>query len=146
MDDKLKENLEKALNSGKDALYNLKEITKNITKEVMEKSKVQQEDVKKSASKLFKDIVNSLGALGKDTFEYLKAAASGFKEGLKESRTEDNDFVKGLGNALLDSLKNLGEAGVYVTKESAKNLSGIIENLFKKEKDEKNTGKKEEEE
>ena len=135
MDPKIKKNLEKAANSGKDALENLKEISKNITKEVLEKSKTQGDDVKKSAAKLFKDIMSALGELGKDTFEYLKAAASGFKEGLKDSSTEDNNLLKGLGSSLMDGLKNIGEAGVYVTKESAKNLSQVIENLFKKNKD-----------
>ena len=139
MDPKVKENLKKALNSGKDALENLKEITKNITKEVVEKSETQGTDVKNSAGKLFKDIINSLGELGKDTFEYLKAATSGFKEGLKESSTEEKNLVKGLGASIASSLKNLGEAGIHVTKETAKNLSSVIENLFKKNKEEDDT-------
>lgn len=136
MDEKIKISLEKALNSGKDALVNLKEISKNITKEVLAKSKTQGEDVKKSANKVFQDIINSLGILGKDTYEYLKAAAGGFKEGLKESSTEDNNLVKALGSSVLDSLKNLGDAGIYVTKETAKNLSIVIQGMFDKKKDE----------
>ncbi len=138
MEPKLKENLDKALNSGKDALENLKEITKNITKEVLKKSETQGEDVKKSSGKLFKDIVNALGELGKDTFEYLKAATSGFKDGLKESSTDENNLLKGLQESLGESLKNIGEAGIYVTKETAKNLTNVVENLFKKNKDENN--------
>lgn len=135
MDQKIKENLEKALNSGKDALDNLREIIKNITKEVLEKSKTEGEDVKTSANKLFTDIFSSLGVLGKDTAKYLKAAAKGIKEGIKESSVEDNNLVKALGDSMLDSLKNLGEAGIYVTKEAAKNIASVIEDLFKKNKD-----------
>ena len=36
---------------------------------------------------------------------------------------------------MLDSLKNLGVAGIFVTKESAKSLSTVIENLFNKSKE-----------
>jgi len=141
MDEKLKANLEKALNSGKDALDNLRDIIKNITKEVVAKSKTEGEDVKASANNLLKDIINSLGELGKDAAKYLKAAAIGFKEGLKESSTEDNNIVKALGSAMLDSLKNLGEAGIFVTKETAKNLASVIEDFFKKNKDESDEDK-----
>ena len=134
MDKKLKENLNKALNRGKDALENLRKITKKITKEIIKESKDQGEDVKKSAGNFFKEIVNALGELGKDTFEYLKAASIGFKEGLKESSAKDNNLLKELNSAMLDSLKNLGEAGIYVTKETAKNLFSIVENMLKKDK------------
>ena len=137
MNEKLKEDLKKAAESGKDALVNVKEIIKNITKEVMEKSKDEGKDLKTTAGNLFKEIIKALGLLGKDTFEYLKAAGKGFKEGLKESSTDDNNLVKALGSTMLDSLKHLGGAGLYVTKEGAKSLTTVIENLFKKEKDDK---------
>ncbi len=136
MDEKLKESLSKALDSGKDAMTNLKAIIKNITKDAMEKSQKEGEDVKTSAQNLFKEIVNALGVLGKDTKNYLAAAMEGVKEGLKESSTQDNNLIKALGSSLLDSLKNLGDAGIYVTKETAKNLSTLIEEYFKKKKDE----------
>jgi ElaB/YqjD/DUF883 family membrane-anchored ribosome-binding protein len=135
MDEKLKENLNKALNSGKDALNNLQGIIKNITKEAMEKSKKEGQDVKASAQNLFKEIINALGVLGKDTKNYLAAALKGVKEGLKESSTPENNLVKALGSSLLDSIKNLGEAGVFVTKETAKNLASLIDDFFKKNKD-----------
>ncbi len=135
MDEKLKESLDKALNSGKDALVNLKEIIKNITKDMAEKSKVEGEDLKNSANNLFKNVVNSLGALGKDSAKYLKAAASGIKEGLKESSNADNNLLKSLGTSMMDSLKNLGDAGIFVTKETAKNLSMLVDDFFKKNKD-----------
>ena len=41
---------------------------------------------------------------------------------------------KEVNSAMLDSLKNLGEAGIYVTKETAKNLFSIVENMLKKDK------------
>ena len=108
---------------------------KKITKEVIEKSKTEGQDVKTSANKLFKDIFNALGELGKDTAKYLKAAAKGIKDGIKDSSVEDNNLIKALGNSMLDSLKNLGEAGIYVTKETAKNLIHVIDDFFKKNKD-----------
>lgn len=135
MDEKLKENLEKALNSGKDALVNLKEIMKNITKEMVANTKDESDEVKNNANTLFKDVVGNLKSLGKGSFEYLKAATKGINEGLKESGKADNNLLKGLGSSMLDSIKNLGSAGAFVTKETAKNLGSVIENLFKKDKD-----------
>lgn len=137
MDEKLKADLEKALNSGKDALVNLKEIMKNVTKEMVANTKTEGDEVKNNATTLFKEVVGNLKTLGKGSFEYLKAATKGINEGLKESGKADNNLLKALGGSMLDSVKHLGSAGAFVTKETAKNLGSVIENLFKKGKDSK---------
>ena len=133
MDQKIKESLEKALDSGKDALENLKIITKNITKEVMEESKEEGKDLKETAGVLFKEILKALGELGKSSLEYVKAAGRGFKEGLKESSVDDNNLVKALGASSLESLQHLGAAGIYVTKETAKSIYSALEGILKKD-------------
>jgi hypothetical protein len=126
----IKENLEKALDSGKDVLENVKEITKVVTKEIMENSRDQGEDLKTTAGDVLKETFNSLGELGKSSLEYLKAAGAGFMMGLKESGTEDHNLIKATYSSLLDGMKHLGKAGIYVSKETAKNLSVAVESLF----------------
>ncbi len=145
MDDKLKQKLDDALKNGKLALDDIQGIIKNITKDVMEKSKDSGEDLKITSSELFKEIVNSLSKVGKGTFEFLKAASDGFVEGVKASTNGDKNLVQDAGKSLGESLKALTDAGIYVTQETAKNIGSILENLFKKkdepkeEKDETNS-------
>lgn len=137
MDEKLKEKLEDALKNGKATIADIGEIVKNITKEVVAKSKAEGSDLKKTAGELFKEIINTLGELGKGSFELLKAAGSGFMEGLKESGKEENNLLKHAGKSILDGLKSLGGAGLYVTKETAKNLKETADSMIKKAKEKK---------
>ena len=43
-------------------------------------------------------------------------------------------LIKATYSSVFESLKNLGQAGIYVTRETAKNLSIALENVFKKHK------------
>jgi len=137
MDEKLKEKLEDALKNGKATIADIGEIVKNITKEVVAKSKAEGVDLKKTAGELFKEIINMLGELGKGSFEFLKAAGNGFMEGLKESGKDENNLIKHAGKSILDGLKSLGGAGLYVTKETAKNLKETADSMIKKAKEKK---------
>ncbi|OHD11285.1 MAG: hypothetical protein A2086_12855 [Spirochaetes bacterium GWD1_27_9] len=137
MDQNLKEKLDKALNSGKVALEDVQTIVKNITKEVVEKSKAQGDDLKTTTGDFFKEVINSLSKVGKGGVEFIKAAGEGFKEGVKESTDGDKNLIKETGEALGEGLKSLAEVGIYVTHETVKNLSSVIENLFKTEDDKK---------
>lgn len=141
MDEKLKEKLDSALNSGKIALDDIQSVIKNITKEVMEKSKGSGEDLKATSSELFKEIMNSLSAVGKGTTAFVKAASEGFVDGIKESTNGDKNLLQDAGKAIGESLKALTDAGIYVTHETAKNLSSVIENLFKKKENKDNENK-----
>lgn len=135
MDDKIKEKLEAAANSGKDAVENLKHVVKNITKDVVEKSKNNESDLKENSEQLLKELLMTLKSLGKDSIELIKAATSGVIEGVKESANKDNNFVGSFFSALGSSLKSLGEAGVYVTTESAKSLYSMVNNEISKHKE-----------
>jgi hypothetical protein len=137
MDDKLKQEIDSALKSGKVALEDIQGIIKNITKEVMVKSKTQGDDLKVTSGDLFKEIVNQLGKFGKSSFEFIKAASQGFMEGVKESNTGDKNLIKDASGAVGESLKSFANAGLYVTKETVKNISSLIDGLFKKSPDEK---------
>lgn len=137
MDEKLKEKLNDALKNGKATVADIGEIVKNITKEVIAKSKTEGADLKKTAGELFKEIINTLGELGKGSFELLKAAGNGFMEGLKESGKDENNLLKHAGKSILDGLKSLGGAGLYVTKETAKNLKETADSMIKKAKEKK---------
>jgi hypothetical protein len=132
MDDKLKQEIDSALKNGKVALEDIQGIIKNITKEVMEKSKSQGDDLKVVSGDLFKEVVNQLGKFGKSSFEFIKAASQGFMEGIKESNTGDKNLMKDASTAVGDSLKSFANAGMYVTKETVKNISSLIEGFFKK--------------
>jgi ElaB/YqjD/DUF883 family membrane-anchored ribosome-binding protein len=135
MDEKLKEKIDNALKNGKVAIEDIQGIVKNITKEVMEKSKTQGEDLKQTSGELYKEIVDRMGKLGKSSYEFIKAASQGFMDGIKESNTDEKNLLKDTSQAIKESLKSFADAGVYVTKETAKNISAVIEGLFKKDSD-----------
>ncbi|HOF00236.1 MAG TPA: hypothetical protein PK385_03565 [Spirochaetota bacterium] len=137
MDEKLKEKLEDALKSGKATIADIGEIVKNITREVVAKSKAEGADLKKTVGELFKEIINMLGEVGKGSFEFLKAAGAGFMEGLKESGKEENNLIKHAGQSILNGLKSLGGAGLYVTRETAKNLKETADSMIQKAKEKK---------
>lgn len=134
----IKDKLEEALTNGKDVVENVKEISKNVTKEILENSKEEGDDLKRIAGDVLKESINSLGELGKGTFEYLKAVGSGFIAGIKESSTKDNHLVQSAFGSIFEGLKQLTTAGIYVTKETAKNISGALEKSYKKHKENKN--------
>ena len=134
MDEKLKQEVDNALKNGKVALEDIQGIIKKVTKEVMEKSKSQGEDLKVTSGELFKEIITQLGKFGKSSFEFIKAASQGFMDGIKESNTGDKNLVKDASSAAGESLKSFANAGLYVTKETVKNVASLIEGFFKKEK------------
>jgi len=132
MDDQLKEKLTNALNNGKAAAGSIEEIVKNITKEVMEKSKTQGEDLKVSSKELFHEIMKNMEKVGKNSVEFMKAASSGFMEGLKVSQTGEKNLVKDAADAIGESVKSLAGAGLYVTKDTVANVKSAFDHIFNK--------------
>ena len=132
MDENTKQKLKDAMESGKNAVGEMKEVIKNITKEVAEKSKIEGEDLQKSTTELFSEIGANLKNVGKSSAEFVQAAFSGVLEGVKESASADNNHFKSLFSSLGSVLKNLGAAGYFVSKES---FNGV-KSFFDKKKEE----------
>jgi hypothetical protein len=132
MDEKLKQEVSNALKSGKIALEDIQGIIKNVTKKVMEQSKTQGTDLKQTSGELFNEIVSQLGNFGKSSYEFIKAASQGFMDGVKDSKTGDKNLINDASQAIGESLKSFANAGMYVTKETVKNIGTLIDGLFKK--------------
>lgn len=132
MDDKLKAKLKEAMNSGVEAVDDMKLIIKNITKEIAVKSKDEGEDLHKTAQELYDEIVVNLKSLGKNSVEFMQACFSGLTEGMKESVKGERNLPLSIGNSLGNALKQLGEAGVYVSKESWNSIKSLVKNSSKK--------------
>lgn len=127
MDENLKTKLREAMESSKDAVEDMKLIIKNITKEIALQSKENGEDLQKTAQELFEEIAVNLKSLGKNSVDFLKAAFNGVMEGIKESVEGENNLAASLFGSLNRALQHLGEAGIYVAKESLKSLQTLIE-------------------
>lgn len=142
MDEELKEKLKNAMESGKDAVGEMKEVIKGISREVGLKSQEEGKDVQKAASELLTEIGSNLKALGKNSIEYMQAVFSGVLEGLKESDEDGDSHLKGAFLSFGKAFRGLFDAGLFVSKESFKSFK-----LFVHEKTQellkKNAGKQE---
>lgn len=127
MDENIKEKLRDAMESGKDAVGEMKEVIRNIAKEIGNKSHEEGKDVQNAAAELFTEIGTNLKNLGKSSAEYVQAAFSGALDGLKESAGSDNNHFKSFFNSLGHSVKSLGEAGYFVSKESFKSIKSFFD-------------------
>ncbi|MCP4133985.1 MAG: hypothetical protein GY754_23645 [bacterium] len=127
-----KENKEKK-EAANEEQTELKDVVKNVTKVVADNSREQGQNLKDTSGEFFKGILGGLKNVGSDSVELVKAASSGFVEGIKES-DQDENATKSLFTSLGSSIKNLGEAGVHVSAETAKTVVNTINDLVSTDK------------